>query len=179
MKRLLSAALAATMLTTPALAAEVKIGFVTTLTTGAAIIGNDMKNAVELAVEHMGGKMGDLDVNVIFGDDGFKPETGKQVTDKLVKQDDVDFVAGYIWACPPLKGDDYIIYCHPDSQMIPKSERLRTWYHKMIDRAVAEGIVVERTNIYDEHMVVKPRARCVRHVLFCLLASSIRSLFFC
>ena len=72
------------------------------------------------------------------------------------------FVAGYIWACPPLKGDDYIIYCHPDSQMIPKSERLRTWYHKMIDRAVAEGIVVERTNIYDEHMVVKPRARCVR-----------------
>jgi len=98
MKRLLSAALAATMLTTPALAAEVKIGFVTTLTTGAAIIGNDMKNAVELAVEHMGGKMGDLDVNVIFGDDGFKPETGKQVTDKLVKQDDVDFVAGYIWS---------------------------------------------------------------------------------
>lgn len=98
MKRLLSAALAATMLTTPALADEVKIGFVTTLTTGAAIIGNDMKNAVELAVEHMGGKMGDLDVNVIFGDDGFKPETGKQVTDKLVKQDDVDFVAGYIWS---------------------------------------------------------------------------------
>ena len=98
MKRLLSAALAATMLTTPALAAEVKIGFVTTLTTGAAIIGNDMKNAVELVVEHMGGKMGDLDVNVIFGDDGFKPETGKQVTDKLVKQDDVDFVAGYIWS---------------------------------------------------------------------------------
>jgi len=86
------------MLTTPALADEVKIGFVTTLTTGAAIIGNDMKNAVELAVEHMGGKMGDLDVNVIFGDDGFKPETGKQVTDKLVKQDDVDFVAGYIWS---------------------------------------------------------------------------------
>ncbi len=98
MKRLLTAALAATMLTTPALAAEVKIGFVTTLTTGAAIIGNDMKNAVDLAVEHMGGKMGDLDVNVIYGDDGFKPETGKQVTDKLVKQDDVDFVAGFIWS---------------------------------------------------------------------------------
>ncbi|MCB1368853.1 MAG: ABC transporter substrate-binding protein [Rhodobacteraceae bacterium] len=86
------------MLTTPALAAEVKIGFVTTLSTGAAIIGNDMKAAAELAVEHMGGKMGDLDVNLIFADDGFKPETGKQATDKLVQQDNVDFVTGYIWS---------------------------------------------------------------------------------
>ena len=98
MKKILTAALAASMLTTPAWAKEVKIGFVTTLTTGAAVIGNDMKNAVELALEHMGGKMGDLDAVVIYGDDGFKPETGKQVTDKLVKQDNVDFVTGYIWS---------------------------------------------------------------------------------
>ena len=98
MKRLMTAALAATMLTSPAWAQEVKIGFVTTLTTGAAVIGNDIKKAVDLAVEQMGGKMGDLDINLIYADDGFKPETGKQVTDKLVKQDDVDFVAGYIWS---------------------------------------------------------------------------------
>jgi branched-chain amino acid transport system substrate-binding protein len=99
MKRLLGAALAATMLTAVAAqGAEVKIGFVTTLTTGGAVIGIDHQNAVNLAIEHMGGKMGDLDINLIFGDDGFKPETGKQVTDKLVKQDDVDFVAGYIWS---------------------------------------------------------------------------------
>ncbi len=77
---------------------DVKIGFVTTLTTGGAVIGKDQEKAVNLAVEHMGGKMGELDVNVIFADDGFKPETGKQVTDKLVKQDDVTFVAGYIWS---------------------------------------------------------------------------------
>ncbi len=99
MKKYLTVALAATLLTgVSTQAAEVKIGFVTTLTTGAAVIGKDQQNAVNLAVEHMGGKMGDLDVNVIFGDDGFKPETGKQATDKLVKQDDVDFVAGYIWS---------------------------------------------------------------------------------
>ena len=98
MKRIISAALAASFLAAPAFGAEVKIGFVTTLTTGAAIIGKDMQNAVDLAVEHMGGKMGDLDVNVIYGDDGFKPETGKQVTDKLVQQDNVDFVAGFIWS---------------------------------------------------------------------------------
>ena len=80
------------------LAESVKIGFVTTLTTGAAVIGNDMRDAVNLAVENLNGKMGGLNIEVIFADDGFKPETGKQVTDKLVKSDDVDFVAGYIWS---------------------------------------------------------------------------------
>ena len=89
----------AALLTLPVSAADkVKIGFVTTLTTGAAVIGKDMQDAVNLAVEDIGGKMGGLDVEVIFGDDGFKPETGKQVTDKLIKADDVDFVAGYIWS---------------------------------------------------------------------------------
>jgi branched-chain amino acid transport system substrate-binding protein len=79
-------------------AASVKIGFVTTLTTPAGVIGEDMKNSVELALEHIGNKMGNLDVVLIMEDDGFKPDVGKQKTDKLVKQDDVDFVAGYIWS---------------------------------------------------------------------------------
>ena len=77
---------------------SVKIGFVTTLTTPAAVIGEDMKNSVELALDHIGHKMGSLDVELIIEDDGFKPDIGKQKTDKLVKQDDVDFVAGYIWS---------------------------------------------------------------------------------
>jgi len=98
--RLISlAALSVAGLSTPIIAAdEIKIGFVTTLTTGAAIIGNDMKDAVELAVEHLDGKMAGKPMTVLFEDDGFKPEIGKQVTDKLVKQDDVDVVAGFIWS---------------------------------------------------------------------------------
>lgn len=98
MKRILSMALAATILTTPAMAETVKIGFVTTLTTGAAVIGKDMENAVNLAMDHLGGMAGDTKLEVVFGDDQFAPEAGKQVTDKLVKQDDVDVVAGYIWS---------------------------------------------------------------------------------
>lgn len=98
MKTLLATAITASLLAIPAYAESVKIGFVTTLTTGAAAIGEDMKNSVELAVEHLGGKAGDMDIEVIFEDDAFAPESGKQVTDKLVKQDDVDFVAGYIWS---------------------------------------------------------------------------------
>jgi branched-chain amino acid transport system substrate-binding protein len=83
----------------PAIAAEtVKIGFVTTLTTPAGVIGRDMVDAVNLAMEDIGGKMGGLPVDLIIEDDGFKPAIGKQKTDKLVKQDNVDFVAGFIWS---------------------------------------------------------------------------------
>ena len=91
-------ALAAATLAGSLHAAPVKIGFVTTLTTGAAVIGKDMENAVNLAMEHLGGKAGNTPLEIVFADDGFKPEVGKQATDRLVKQDKVDFVAGYIWS---------------------------------------------------------------------------------
>ena len=100
MSKWIAAVLAAVALfASPAMAAEkIKIGFVTTLTTPAAAIGNDMRKAVELALEHIGSQMGPLEVEVIFGDDEFNPQKGKQRTEKLVKQDNVDIVAGYIWS---------------------------------------------------------------------------------
>ncbi len=77
---------------------SVKIGFVTTLTTPQGVIGRDMVDAVNLALEHVDGRMAGKSVELIVEDDGFKPETGKQKTDKLVKQDDVHFVTGFIWS---------------------------------------------------------------------------------
>ena len=83
----------------PAVAADkVKIGFVTTITTPAGVIGKDMVDAVNLAMEDIDGKMAGLDVELIVEDDGFKPAIGKQKTDKLVKQDKVQFVTGFIWS---------------------------------------------------------------------------------
>ena len=125
------AALLASALLGTSLAAQadtVKIGFVTTLTTPAAVIGEDMKQSVELAMEHIGGKMGGKDIELIFEDDGFKPDVGKQKVDKLVKQDDVDFVAGFIWshvlmasAKPVLDADKFLISANAGpSQMAGK-----------------------------------------------------------
>jgi len=98
--RVIASSLLAATLSTASIAQadSVKIGFVTTLTTPAGVIGADIKDAVDLALDHIGNKMGDLDVELIMEDDGFKPDIGKQKTDKLVKQDDVDFVAGFIWS---------------------------------------------------------------------------------
>lgn len=77
---------------------SVKIGFVSTFSGPTAVIGNDMRNAFELALDHMGRKMGGVPVEVIYEDDQIKPEVGKQKTEKLIESDKVDFISGYIWS---------------------------------------------------------------------------------
>ena len=96
-----AAALSALVLGTPTPAAsqqKVKIGFITTLSGPQGVIGEHMKNSVELALDHLGRKVGGLDVEVIYGDDQFKPDVGKQVADEMVKRHQVNFVSGIIWS---------------------------------------------------------------------------------
>jgi branched-chain amino acid transport system substrate-binding protein len=76
----------------------VKIGFVSTFSGPTAVIGNDMRNSFELALDHLGRKIGGLPVEVIYEDDQLRPETGKHKTEKLIQSDKVDFVTGYIWS---------------------------------------------------------------------------------
>ncbi len=86
-------------LASPAVAGDtIKIGFVSTFSGPTAVIGNDMRNSFELALDHMGRKMGGKPVEVIYEDDQQKPDVGKQKTEKLVQSDKVDFIAGYIWS---------------------------------------------------------------------------------
>ncbi len=95
----LLAGAAALALSSPALAGDtIKIGFVSTFSGPTAVIGNDMRNSFELALDHLGRKMGGKPVEVIYEDDGQKPDVGKQKTEKLVQSDKVDFIAGYIWS---------------------------------------------------------------------------------
>jgi branched-chain amino acid transport system substrate-binding protein len=83
----------------PVAAAEsVKIGFVGTFSGPTAVMGNDIRDAFELALDHLGRKMGGLSVDVIYEDDGLKPDVGKQKTEKLIQADRVNFLTGYIWS---------------------------------------------------------------------------------
>jgi branched-chain amino acid transport system substrate-binding protein len=77
---------------------SVKIGFISTFSGPTAVIGNDMRNSFELGLDHIGRKMAGLPVDVIYEDDGQKPEVGQQKSEKLVQSDKVDFVVGYIWS---------------------------------------------------------------------------------
>ncbi|MFZ0847191.1 MAG: ABC transporter substrate-binding protein [Pseudolabrys sp.] len=105
MRKALLAASSALLLATvpaqgPAWAQQktIKIGFVSTFSGPTAVIGNDMRNSFELALDHMGRKMGGIPVEVIYEDDAQKPDVGLQKTQKLIESDHVDFMAGYIWS---------------------------------------------------------------------------------
>ena len=83
----------------PAYAADkVKIGFISTLSGPSAGLGVDIRDAFMLAVKLNGGKIGGLPAEVIIGDDQFKPEVGKQLAEKNIKLDKVDFLTGIVFS---------------------------------------------------------------------------------
>ncbi|KAL3917426.1 MAG: hypothetical protein SGILL_004720, partial [Bacillariaceae sp.] len=60
-----------------------------------------------------------------------------------------NFKTAHIWACPPLKGDDYIFYAKPEDQKTPRDSRLRQWYIDMLVECQRRDIVGKVTNMYD------------------------------
>lgn len=98
-RTLAAAALVACFAASPASAQQkIKIGFITTLSGPAGIIGKHMKDSVELALEHLGHKVGGVPAEVVFGDDQQKPDVGVQVANEMLKKDQVDIMSGIIWS---------------------------------------------------------------------------------
>ena len=77
---------------------RVKVGFVSTLSGPQGAPGIDSRDGFQLAVKMLGGKLGDLPVEVLVADDQFNPEAGKQTVERFVKRDRVDFVTGIIYS---------------------------------------------------------------------------------
>ncbi len=99
MKSTIAAAAALSLLVAPAFAEQsVKIGFVTTLSGPAGVIGKHMKDASTLALDMLGGKIGGLPATIVYGDDQFKPDVGRQVSEEMLQRDKVDFMTGFIWS---------------------------------------------------------------------------------
>ena len=99
--RCLAAVVAAVSLAFAPLASaqqKIKIGFITTMSGPQGVIGAYMKDSVELALDHLGRKVGGLETEIIYGDDQTKPDVGVQVAEEMLKKHQVDFVAGIIWS---------------------------------------------------------------------------------
>jgi len=97
-KRIFALAACLALAASPVAAEKVKVGFIVTLTGGGGIIGKPMKNAFELGMEHVGGRLGGMETEVIYADDKRKPDVAKQLVNKMIKKDRVHFVTGIIWS---------------------------------------------------------------------------------
>jgi branched-chain amino acid transport system substrate-binding protein len=109
----------------PALAADkIKIGFISTLSGPAGAIGVEIRDGFNLALKLNGGKIGGLPSEVLIGDDQFKPEVGRQLAEKYVKLDKVDFLTGIVYsnimlAAVPLAFDANMFYVSPNAAPSP------------------------------------------------------------
>lgn len=74
--------------------ADVKIGFLATLSGPAAALGQDQYDGFLLALEQKGGKLGGQNVVLSKEDDQLKPDLAVQLLQKLVEKDKVDLITG-------------------------------------------------------------------------------------
>src|SRR6266705_386288 len=77
---------------------KVKIGFISTLSGPNAAIGGDIRDAFNLAVKLNGGKLGGLPAEVLVGDDQLKPENAKQLVERFLRLEKVDFITGTVFS---------------------------------------------------------------------------------
>src|SRR5712664_4989147 len=83
----------------PAEAADrVKVGFISTLSGPNAAIGGDIRDGFNLALKLNGGKLGGLPAEVLIGDDQLKPENAKQLAERYLRLDKVDFITGVVFS---------------------------------------------------------------------------------
>jgi branched-chain amino acid transport system substrate-binding protein len=119
--RLAALALATALATAGAAAADkVKVGFVSTLSGPSSALGVDIRDGFLLAVKLNGGKLGGLPAEVLVSDDQFKPDVGKQLFEKNIKRDHVDFMTGVVFsnimlAALPEALDNNTFYISPNA----------------------------------------------------------------
>ena len=76
----------------------VKIGMVTTLSTKAGYLGEEVRDGFKLAITQEEGKLGGVPVELLVEDDGRDPGKAKQIANRFVKRDKVKIMTGIIFS---------------------------------------------------------------------------------
>lgn len=98
----------------------VKIGMVTTLSTGAGYLGEDVRDGFMLAVKQGGGELGGVPVKVLIADDGRDPAKARQIVKRMMQAENVDLMTGVIFsnvalATVPMVVRSGMIYIGPNT----------------------------------------------------------------
>ena len=98
----------------------VKIGMVTTLSTKAGYLGEEVRDGFRLAMAQEGGTLGGIAVELMVEDDGGDPGKARQIADRFIKRDKVGIMTGIIFSnvaiavVPKVVSDD-VIYISPNA----------------------------------------------------------------
>jgi branched-chain amino acid transport system substrate-binding protein len=96
-KKLAWALTALGIATAPAQAAdEIRLGFIVDVAGPFAALSEEMTRGFDLAIEHLGGKMGGLPVKVFKGDSKNSPDVGVTEASRFMDRDQVQFVTGIL-----------------------------------------------------------------------------------
>jgi branched-chain amino acid transport system substrate-binding protein len=79
-------------------AAPVKIGMITTLSTGSGYLGEEVRDGFILAMEKEGGALGGIEIKLLVEDDNRKPQKGIEIAERFISRDKVDIVTGIIFS---------------------------------------------------------------------------------
>lgn len=90
----LALALLAAPVAVQAQQSPIKIGFISSYTGPEAGTTRDLSDGWKLAIKLMDNKIAGRPVEVVYGDDQFKPDIGRQVVDKMVQSDKVQIITG-------------------------------------------------------------------------------------
>ena len=91
--------IAALLMAAPVLAEEpLRVGVLVTLSGPGAVLGQQVRNGVELALRRRGGALGGRHVDLVVVDDELKPDVAVSRAKRLIESDKVDFVIGPIFS---------------------------------------------------------------------------------
>jgi len=79
-------------------AEKVRIGFIATMSGPGGVLGQELLDGFNLGIQHRGGRLGGLPVELVTGDDQLKPDVGKQVAEKMLQRDQVDIITGVVFS---------------------------------------------------------------------------------
>jgi branched-chain amino acid transport system substrate-binding protein len=76
----------------------VKIGMITTLSTKAGYLGEEIRDGFRLAMDGQDGKLGGVEVELLVEDDARKPERGKQSAERYIKRENIKIITGIVFS---------------------------------------------------------------------------------
>jgi branched-chain amino acid transport system substrate-binding protein len=77
---------------------KLKVGVITTLSGPAAVLGQQLRNGLQLSLKNSDGKWGGREVQLFVEDDELKPDVAVSKAKALIDRDKVDFVVGPIFS---------------------------------------------------------------------------------